>query len=363
MYRSLQTCRAAAAILVVLFHLGPTLAADKYFGWPVLIRPFLFGHAGVDFFFVLSGFIIYYVHRQDIGHPGRLKTYLLKRAVRIYPIYWILFLVAFTAHLLVPSLPGTVPHDPLVVIKSMFLIPQDIRAVGGTGAPVLIVAWSLQYEVIFYLGFALLILNRALGAGVWIALLAAHFLLPKDVTYPFDFLQKDWLLFFLLGAGTAHLTDRLPKRIPPWLVAAAGGLVFFSAGISESLANKYDALLLRPVGFQYALASCLIIYGLVQMENRGAVIGDNPFWQLFGAASYTLYLIHIPIISVLSKISLLLGLHGHMGALIAYALIFIACLTAAALFHRLIEAPLLRWLSRWTKTKKDGQPLQEVRTT
>ena len=92
MYQSLQGCRAVAAALVVLFHLGGTFAQDRYFGFKALDGPFAWGDAGVDFFFVLSGFLITLAHRRDFGRPAELSRYLSKRALRIYPTYWVICL-------------------------------------------------------------------------------------------------------------------------------------------------------------------------------------------------------------------------------------------------------------------------------
>jgi exopolysaccharide production protein ExoZ len=91
MYKSLQGTRALAALLVVLFHLGNTIALGKYFGIEAFAIPFKFGSAGVEFFFVLSGFIIFAAHRNDISKPRRLTNYISKRVIRIYPTYWIIF--------------------------------------------------------------------------------------------------------------------------------------------------------------------------------------------------------------------------------------------------------------------------------
>ena len=144
MYGTLQSCRAFAAVLVVLFHLGGTIALPKYFGIDGFAAPFAFGHAGVDLFFVLSGYIIVTVHWQDFGKPDRLIGYLKKRAARIYPVYWLVFIAVYAAAQAMPSLRGAMPADMSTLAKSLFLLPQDPEVVGGTGAPVLIVAWSLQ---------------------------------------------------------------------------------------------------------------------------------------------------------------------------------------------------------------------------
>ena len=79
----IQLGRAVAAILVVLYHGGRVL--PQYVGPIDAAKYFTFGNAGVDFFFALSGFIIFYVHQQDINSPARLGHYLFRRTTRVYP--------------------------------------------------------------------------------------------------------------------------------------------------------------------------------------------------------------------------------------------------------------------------------------
>src|SRR5271166_6887268 len=81
----LELCRGLAALLVACLHAGASI--DKYYGYDIgVVHNF---GAGVDFFFVLSGFVITYAHWRDIGRPERVKTYYIKRFLRIYPPYWI----------------------------------------------------------------------------------------------------------------------------------------------------------------------------------------------------------------------------------------------------------------------------------
>src|SRR4051794_40346773 len=91
-YQSLEMLRAVAALLVVFFH------TEFIFGSRTPTTPFggMFaaGFRGVDLFFVLSGFIITYVHRTDVGRPWRLANYAFNRLARIYPAVWITTLLA-----------------------------------------------------------------------------------------------------------------------------------------------------------------------------------------------------------------------------------------------------------------------------
>lgn len=112
---SLQVGRGVAAFMVLLFHsqvfmrvVHPESGFARMFG---------FGRTGVDFFFVLSGFLMVYVHRRDFGAPSRLGVYAYKRLTRIYPVYWVLCAVLVPLVLLAPigdaeSGEGDAPHAP-----------------------------------------------------------------------------------------------------------------------------------------------------------------------------------------------------------------------------------------------------------
>src|ERR1700733_654168 len=87
-FGSLELGRGCAALLVILYHNGGI--CEKYFGsFPSLHTPFRGGHAGVEYFFVLSGFIIYFAHAGDRGRSDRILDFVKKRAIRIVPMYWI----------------------------------------------------------------------------------------------------------------------------------------------------------------------------------------------------------------------------------------------------------------------------------
>ena len=112
LFTSLQAGRALAALAVVLFHLGGIVADAKYFNVPWVAAPFRFGDAGVEFFFVLSGFIIASAHAADISRPARLIPYLQRRMIRIYPPYWIIFAIVCVMALPLAATRATLPTDP-----------------------------------------------------------------------------------------------------------------------------------------------------------------------------------------------------------------------------------------------------------
>jgi exopolysaccharide production protein ExoZ len=192
MLSNLQAVRAVAAIGVVVFHFGLM---------PATSLPFQVGAFGVDLFFVLSGFIIAHSSARSARH------FLPRRLIRVIPAYWIATLIA--ALVTLQALSPTEAVDWL--IQSLFYLPHP------QGRPPLIfVAWTLVYELAFYLLYWL-----ALRFGTRAAPPACIALLLVLALVHLPGLPGPWplLLEFALGIGIYLLVERyrLPTKIPaPW---------------------------------------------------------------------------------------------------------------------------------------------------
>jgi exopolysaccharide production protein ExoZ len=347
MLKSLQLCRALAALLVVLFHVGGTLASPKYFDGNAgaIARVFRFGGtAGVTFFFVLSGFIIFYAHAEDFNRPSMLPAYLLKRARRIFPSYWIVFLTVCALMVLVPSLRDSVPKEPTILLKSLLLLPQDSAVVGGTGAPVIVVAWSLQYEVIFYLAFAIGLISKRLFYGLILAYLGClvmHVGSTSSVLL-IRFALSHLVLLFLFGMMASSAFRSKPSLRVPQAIASAAALAFAAIATCDSVWNV-------PTEWSdvaYGVVSAVLIWALASWEARDGGLKSARFKSIssLGDSSYALYLIHFPLASVLAKGLILFLPQTTLGSTIAFLAIVIICVATALLFHRFIESPMLRRL-------------------
>ncbi len=338
--------RAFAAILVVLLHLGNTMALDKYFAIKEFAIPFSFG-GGVEFFFVLSGFIIFHVHKKDINQPDKIFSYIKKRLTRIYPTYWIIFICVFLLALSSTVLRNTVPHDLWTLVKSLLLIPQDTLTHNpwGTGTPVIGVAWTLQYEMLFYLFFALLIVNKWLGilSGTLLLFSSIYFSNNPSTSFPISFISNDYSFLFVMGMMVSlSLSTKKPILEKP-IFYLSFGLIIFMFTVIDYLYNSN--ILADKRTLSYGIASSFIILGLIQFENRGFIIGGQQFIQILGNASYALYLMHYPIISILCKLLVFLNFnsYGLTGAITSYFFIFGFCLFSSVIFHLLIEKTLIKW--------------------
>ena len=324
-FRTLEAGRGLAALLVVLFHAAGTLSAPKYFGEAVADGAFGWGYAGVFFFFVLSGFIIVHVHASDIGRSGRLCRYLTKRAVRIYPLYW-LVLAGIVALGAAGIGDAAVPER---IVASVALVGPDNKAT------VVAVAWTLYHEILFYAVFAAWIASVRLGVLVTIlwgmaiaAGLTAGLPLPAYVYAPVN-------LLFGYGALTWRLSQvRIPAAATVAMIAAA---TFVAAGADVVWWHRLGELAHEQV---FGLAAAVGLAATVSLERRRAVAVPAPL-LLLGAASYSIYLVHFPLVSLLAKLCVRFGVAGRVPVEIAFIGVVALSVAIGIAVHGLVERPLL----------------------
>jgi exopolysaccharide production protein ExoZ len=213
----------------------------------------------------------------------------------------------------------------------------------------LIVAWSLQYEICFYALIAIFIVSRPLGILVSIPLLINLGTCQVSVcSFPRSFFSNNLILLFGLGALIAYCGKSLVRIRRPTIVAAIAAAAFISFGVFEAIFGTETLPLDRRL--VYGFISGVAIFALVQAEGSGQLRISNRWMPLFGDSSYALYLIHYPLISVLCKVMIFVGLAGTAGAFVAYPVILCVCVFASLVFHVLVEKPVLRALSNHTFT-------------
>jgi peptidoglycan/LPS O-acetylase OafA/YrhL len=330
MLLNVQALRGLAAFLVVFVHLErlATLA-----GLPAGLT--VFGNCGVDIFFVISGLIMV------VTTSGRKQTplgFLRNRLTRIAPLYWAITLAVFAVALVAPSLLQATTADPAQLLKSLAFIPYA-RA-DGAMHPVVFVGWTLNYEMAFYVIFALglLLPGRLAGLALSIAILAAvaavgQIARPEGVL---GFYTAPIVLEFGAGMvlGALFVRDRLPKgRGWAWPAVGTGvaALVIMLAG--PWLWPQFDRAVMFGVPAVVIVASGLIA------ERAGLVL--NQGWiQTLGAASYSVYLTHFFCTQVVTKAAERLAGFGPvlMWALAPVALVLVAIV--GVFVHRRVELPL-----------------------
>jgi exopolysaccharide production protein ExoZ len=322
----IEAYRGIAAIAVVLYHTARHF--DKNYGIPALESVFQFGHAGVDLFFVISGFIILFVHFDDVGRPDRIWHYLGRRLTRLLPAYW----VAVALTIAVSQLGG---HSTNLSDIVRAILPMPIST-----EPLLGVAWTLQYEFIFYAAFAVLILNRAAGLALMAAWLIAVACTTATGWHP-RLPSAYWGIFnveFFAGMAVAYRLrrDGLPRyKIVLW----TGIVLFIAAALAEDLGwmDGYTSF----ARLAYGLPSAMILLGAVETSRRSSTQVPR-FLRTLGSASYSLYLFHFFFIGLLWKIWLAAGLGATVSPAIGVAVFAALAIAGGIIMSRLVEYPLMR---------------------
>ena len=196
MIRNLQALRAVAAYMVVLYHFLGQQVSQLYPPAKFLS----FGAAGVDIFFVVSGFIMVVTTMKRDMAPGE---FLLHRIARIVPVYWVVTILLFAIVMYGFKPVGIMRMQPDWLAKSLLFIPFDRD---GRVEPIISVGWTLNYEMFFYLLFALSLFVR-------LALMRTMLLCAAMIALTVSHIWSE------LGLLDTFYTDPDHSRIRLWLRA------------------------------------------------------------------------------------------------------------------------------------------------
>lgn len=319
--RSIQYLRGLAAFGVLIFHAAER--AGGHFG---------VGAAGVDVFFVISGFIMWVVTCRKTPSPG---DFLVRRVQRIVPLYWAVTLLAAGVALAIPAAFPNMQVTLDALLKSLFFVPY--RDPNGLIAPLIVPGWTLNYEMFFYLLFAMGLLAPArlrawLVTAALVALVAVRPLLDGDnplvATY-----TDPILLEFGAGVWLGKLWSerRLPSARTGWVMAAAGLAGFVAvalAGVDVSTARV----------LWWGVPALLMVAGAVSIERHGTVPDLWPL-RVIGDASYSLYLVHGLAISAAIRILAAVGLTAPA---LVFAASIVAGVVAGLVTYHLAERPMMK---------------------
>jgi exopolysaccharide production protein ExoZ len=328
---SVQLLRAVAALLVVFFHGQQAFASHiSQPAFPVETYLFGFGAVGVHVFFVISGFIMVFTSRFEDGFDSR--KFFRRRLLRIYPIYWLCAALYVAAHALL-ALPYEL--SAAKTVGALMLLPGDAAAIIGP-------AWTLSFEMFFYLCFGLA-MTAGLARGIIVLACAFAVAVCLGLLLPaggsaWELVTDPLLLEFVAGAiiGWLLVSGRLPRRGGAWFVALA--LIMFVAGIVLG----YDRL---PSVVMWGAPSALLVAGVVAWEaGQGSTRWVRQI-GLLGDSSYALYLIHILVITLVVQAAMKQPWLAELEPAGAACLVSALAMLAAELLHRKLERPALAWLS------------------
>jgi len=336
---TLQVMRAVAVNLVILYHL--TQFESVYAGKSILPAFCVYGMSGVDIFFVLSGFIMVAVAGKDIGAI----QFLWRRAIRIYPPYWLVTLIILEFS----RVGAAAATDTISLWRSFLLVPDS-------GLPLLTVGWTLVHEVYFYLVFAALLALRIpisiglLGWGLVVLIVAivggdyvTSFPIGRVWTHPLT-------AEFIMGAAIGVLYNHI--KMPGAGYVGALGLATFACSIlflapTLQLDKSVHLDAWRVVVF--GIPAALIIYWLAAWEQKTPRMPPRLVIAL-GDWSYATYLTHVLVLSALGHIIRALALSGAMSNLVLIVVGFLGANLVGALMFRFFERPMLEALRRVRST-------------
>ena len=387
---SIQMLRGLAAFAVMMSHLYAievnAIAVKGGGEAPLLGAMWEKGFAGVDLFFVISGFIMVYVTAGRERGAASAADFAVARASRIYPLWWLFMSATAVYFLLIHGVPGDpaqfkqAGHSaPVYLLNSALLLPQ-------AGHPALGIGWTLIHEMYFYIVFAAFLFAPQrwlpyLLTG-WAGFVVACDLAGYSNYYPtnlFELANYPMTLEFIAGAFVAMLvmSGRRAFALPLTLIGA--GAFLFSMIVFSNADSTYTLRWGRILWF--GLPAVILIYGITSLEADGGLRRANwpprlkrwtsGLWcslVRLGDISFALYLGHILAISGLRRVFDFIGTElGEMGAPSFLAnmfqlgapglldnIVFLISSVAAALIlaeltYRWFERPSLAVLSKWRR--------------
>jgi peptidoglycan/LPS O-acetylase OafA/YrhL len=355
----IDALRGIAASAVVLHHLlhNSVMEAPLRTVLPGAVETVMtWGARGVQVFFVLSGFVIVLSLRRTALNGRGATSFIARRQIRLDPTYWVMMVAAIALLAVERSIPGLSDQampDLSTFLANLFYLQNIV------GAPQVVgVAWTLCIEIQFYLVLLLI------AAGPRLLRAAARRPMPSatlDTCRPY-------LPWALAGTGaitlalTGTATEDAAFFMPFWHYFALGGLCVLARDGSTprrlffALAVLTAADLVSPFrpGVVTATVAGLLACAVLYLGSTGAVglgwLGGNRVLQYLGSRSYTLYLVHLTVLSAVLRVGYKVTGASGSWAVAWLVLAAAASIGAAEVLHRLVERPSLR-LAAVVKTR------------
>ena len=327
---ALQYLRAVAALAVVYSH--SVIQVEDY-------QQYLTdaGSFGVDIFFVISGFIMIYISKPDDTPTG----FFLNRIRRVVPMYWFFTFLMAAILLAMPGVFKATVFDLKALLSSLAFIPHWNLAHPTEAWPIVAPGWSLNFEMYFYLIFAISLLFAERFRIAFIAfVITAVFLIATALndgqSAIAEFFSLSLVFEFILGMLLAVAWKRgfrIPSYTAAWLLLSASCVLLIKLPL--------------PRIFEYGVPSFLIVMACLYVR-----IGEYRWAVLLGDASYALYLSHIFTLGVLRKfVAPLLG-EGQTAAYLFVAISLVVCTLVSVVIHKYIDNWLLRFERLWWLRKQ-----------
>lgn len=300
----------------------------------------LFGEMGVDAFFIISGFIMMLVSKR----MENTRSFLLKRSLRIYPPYWI-----FSA-LMVGVLLIEAPKDPRLnfdvslALKTALLIPYINEVTKNIFPLFLSQGWTLIYELIFYLVFAIFLRSssvvRFIGTATVLALLHIFALTNDLLSKPLDWVLSDSVILeFCIGLFFGWLYSSSNWR----LRKKGAAFCVFSGFILFLIFQKFPVEGWGNRLVNYAAPLALLFFGTLFYSNIEKIKVPRILTKM-GDASYTIYLTHTIVIFLIARLNRSGKLLSGFSLDLQFPMLIVLAAAVGFGLYVSVERPLLRVL-------------------
>lgn len=337
---NVQILRFVAAMAILLSHAGDLFLQPQSRFWAI---PWT---AGVDIFFVISGFVMVYLTDGQFGRWVAARDFMIRRLVRVVPPYWLFTTLMVVTVMLFGEHVRNSEATPAALLTSYAFIPWP----RGDGAlnPLLSQGWTLNHEMFFYAAFALaLTLRRGLLilclSLVMLSIL--HRWIPQG-WFPIHFWSRPIILEFVAGMGLGWTYRRGARLSPLASSALAGAGLAMLIGLPQV---EGGTAVIRPFSFGIPALMICAAFALSHEPRR------TPAWRralIAGCnSSYTLYLSHV--FSVHAVQLAWQGTGAPMPGIGMTAAVVVA-LAIAHLVYRGIERPMIEALQRRFTRVDDG---------
>jgi exopolysaccharide production protein ExoZ len=341
---SIQVLRGIAALSVAVGHVQRNAilvaAANHREFNPILLD---LTEAGVDLFFVISGFVMVYASRDLFAASGGGLVFMSRRIARIVPVYWFMTTIFLAAVLVSPSLIPVGRPGLAEILTSYFFIPY-YRPDSSWMHPIYSVGWTLNYEMFFYTIFGCVIglpVKRALTVltGIFCALVVVG-AICRPAPGIFFFWSRPIILEFVMGAwiGYACLAEfRVTNRTAVMLASA--GIAGFALQV---ISGVYAHGSWRPLVWGLPAAA---IIGAAALSNWN--VTAHRAWRpfvLLGAASYALYLVHPMGVHAIHLLWNKLGLAAHASETVYFFVALAPLPLLAIAIYLYFEKPVTKTL-------------------
>jgi exopolysaccharide production protein ExoZ len=358
---AIQVLRGLAAISVVLYHLP--IIEKKYSGGDTWLPQLLeTGRSGVDLFFVISGFIMFTITQPYLGGGMKSREFLWRRFVRIYPNYWFYLFITLAVFLVQPAYVNASQGSKFNFLHSFLLLPSETL-------PLLLVAWSLTFEVFFYCVFAVLLKFRQRTMMVclvgWLLFLVIANLFIQVKPQPLiELLISPYPVEFICGAFAAWLVSKqIIQRKTTVLLSVVSALIiillpylyqhYYGGGYFSGRRALMQMLIFGP-------AYSVILLAMVSLEKLYKV-NFPKLLVVLGDVSYTLYLSQLLVMGAIGRLwAAWFQYPGTMiDNLLVCALILVALIVYSLLAYKYIERPSYNLFMRLAIFRKPVPELAE----